>query len=75
MQFEYLRKRSGGDYMLKMYCDLCGKPLDSDKSRNFKIKELKVSWHESWWQRMDAHDECIKKLFDSKKKNNDSLET
>lgn len=54
--------------MRKMLCDLCGKPLDSDKSRKFKIKELQVSWCESWWQRIDAHDECVKKLFDSVKK-------
>ena len=58
--------------MLKRFCDLCGKPMDSD-SRTFKIKELKVSWHEFWWERIDAHDECIKKLFDSKKKNDDAL--
>ncbi len=58
--------------MLKKFCDLCGKPIDSD-SQTFKIKELKVSWNEFWWEQIDAHNECIKKLFDSKKKNNDAL--
>ena len=62
--------------MLKMYCDLCGKPLsDGNESRNFKIKEFKVSWYEFRWQRIDAHDECVKKLFDSVKKNNEPHET
>lgn len=60
--------------MLKRFCDLCGKPLDSDKSRNFKIKELQVSWYEFRWQRIDAHDECVKKLFDSVKKEQDVKE-
>ena len=54
-----------GDYMLKRVCDLCGKPMYSD-SRACKIKELKFSWHEFWWEKIDAHDECIKKLFDSR---------
>jgi len=54
--------------MLKMYCDLCGKPLDPDKSRNFKIKELNASWHEFWWQQIDAHVECVEKLLNSVKK-------
>jgi len=61
--------------MLKMYCDLCGKPLSDNESRNFKIKELKASWDEHWWQRIDAHVECVEKLLDSVKKNNESHET
>lgn len=62
--------------MWKMYCDLCGEPLlNIEKSRSFKIKELKFSWHESWWQRIDTHEECIKKLFDSLNGNNESIKT
>lgn len=44
-------------------CDLCGKPIDTDEPRIFKIKELKVSWHERYWEEIDAHNDCILKLL------------
>lgn len=44
-------------------CDLCGRPLSADEARVFKIKELKISWHERGWENIDAHNECIRKLL------------
>ena len=45
--------------MIQYLCDLCGKPIKS-AGRLFKIKELKSSWHESYWVKLLAHDECVK---------------
>lgn len=53
----------------KLVCDLCGKPLDY-KSRNFKVKELKCLRDMCWWERIDVHDECLKKLLEAKREAN-----
>ena len=53
----------------KLVCDLCRKPLDY-KSRTFKIKELKCLREWCWWERIDVHDECLKKLLEAKREAN-----
>lgn len=45
-------------------CDLCGKPLQSI-GKKYRIKERWVSWWESGWITIDAHDECVKKLLNA----------
>lgn len=40
-------------------CDLCGRALRREELRHFKVKELKFCS----WTRIDAHDECVKKLL------------
>lgn len=50
--------------MIIACCDLCGKPIN-EAGRHFKIKERKFSWHESWWENIDVHDECVKKLLEA----------
>lgn len=44
-------------------CDLCGKPLAAEEARVFKVKELRVSWHERYWESIDVHNECMLKLL------------
>lgn len=55
--------------MIKMayikICDLCGKPIQGEPQKNYKIKERWSSWWESGWVPIDAHEECVKKLFDA----------
>ena len=51
----------------KLTCDLCGKPIESD-CRAFKVKELKHSMYEIWWEKIDAHAECVKAVIDSVRK-------
>ena len=47
-----------------LVCDLCGKPLTSEESsEHYKIKKLRFSWHESWWETIDIHKQCREKLF------------
>ena len=52
---------------MQMLCDLCGKPIigSSGNPRCFKVKELTASWHERWWQYIDVHDECVRKLLNA----------
>lgn len=45
-------------------CDLCGQPLRT-VGRRFKIKEQKFSFHESWWMKIECHDECVKLLMEA----------
>lgn len=41
-------------------CDLCKKPIETGK-RVFKIKE---AWgFRSGWERLDAHDDCVRQLL------------
>lgn len=47
-----------------LICDLCGKPLDG-RSSIFKVKRYSHIWE--FWERIDVHDECIRKLMDAKK--------
>ena len=54
----------------RVICDLCGEPitgLDGDGYRRFKIKELKCCFSDIWWDKIDAHNECIKRLYDAAK--------
>lgn len=48
--------------MIIACCDLCGKPIN-ETGRHFKVKERKFSWHESWWEYIDVHDDCVKELL------------
>lgn len=52
---------------MQMMCDLCGKPIigSARNPRCFKVKELTTSWHEQWWQYIDVHDECVRKLLNA----------
>lgn len=56
------------------FCDLCHKQInDEDATRKFKIKEVKhfvnhfdcMAWDS--WVTIDAHSECVAKLFEAKK--------
>ena len=59
--------------MNQLICDLCGKPIKSmGEYRKFKIKERKHSFHESWWVKIDVHEECVKKLYNTIKEKEDS---
>lgn len=43
--------------MYQLICDLCGEPIKGER-RLLKIKEFKgVSFQ---WEKIDAHDECVK---------------
>ena len=55
----------------KKVCDLCGKEMTSfDECRKFKIKEHRYSIWTRWkWVRIDAHDECVRRLFEAVKIN------
>ena len=52
-------------------CDLCGKPIKESEARVFKVKELKLSWHERYWENIDVHNACMKKLLDSMRPEDD----
>lgn len=58
-------------------CDLCGKPIEGGK-RYFKVKENKIFRNSNGisrcWVEIDAHDECIKVLFETKKKQENEKE-
>ena len=43
-------------------CDLCGKPM-SEPGKKYRIKEQWVSWYESGWRTVEAHDECVDRLL------------
>ena len=48
-------------------CDLCGKCItDVDGSKRFKIKEYKSDRYCGGWEKIDAHESCIEKLFEAK---------
>ena len=50
-------------------CDLCGKPLP-EPGKEYKIKKRWHSWpDDSGWTTIEAHDECVKILFNSVGKN------
>lgn len=50
-----------------LVCDLCGKPIHFDeRSRHFKVKELKHCFEDSWWKRLDVHDECMRLVLESR---------
>lgn len=45
-------------------CDLCGKPMSLDNQGGYyKIKKHWTSWWEHGWVRIEAHDECVKRLL------------
>ena len=49
--------------MTKTFCDICGKELTRpDKIFYAIIKKRVYSWHEYWWEKLDAHEECWKDL-------------
>lgn len=39
--------------------------------RTFKVKELKHSMYEIWWEKIDAHAECVRAVIDSVRKKKD----
>lgn len=41
-------------------CDLCGKPM-RETGKKYRIN----SWYESGWTKIDAHDECVKRLLNA----------
>ena len=43
-------------------CDICNRPLDSE-SYKIKCKKHRVSWYESWWDKIDICSECGDLLF------------
>lgn len=46
-------------------CDLCGRQMMfAESTRQFKVKELKGSWEDHWWRRVDAHEVCIRGLME-----------
>ena len=48
--------------MTKTYCDLCCEEIKTgEKLRFFKIKEYGL-FHQLTWQKIDAHDECVKAI-------------
>ena len=65
--------------MLKttLICDLCGKPIEKGKKK-YRIKESKLfqsgNGLSRCWVGIDAHDECIRVLFETKKKQENEKE-
>lgn len=51
--------------MYQLICDLCGEPIKY-VGRMFKIKELKSFGPEWHWVKLDAHNECVKKILNAK---------
>lgn len=47
----------------KVFCDLCGKQIQGDNARQFKIRERHYSFHESWWMKLDTHDQCVQAVI------------
>ena len=50
-------------------CDLCKKPIETGQ-RTFKIKEAYL--FKSGWERLDAHDDCVRQLLIAAKKSTPS---
>lgn len=44
-------------------CDLCGKPLMSKSYKRYKIKREWYSYPFGGWERIEAHDDCVRKLL------------
>ena len=56
----------------QLICDLCKKPLRSGgRAFKFKIKEEWCSWDDHGWNYIDVHEDCLKKLLNGTKENND----
>lgn len=53
--------------MWKRFCDLCGQPLDTIEGE-YKIKKRWYAGPDSGWERIDAHEACIKQLLERSKK-------
>lgn len=51
----------------KAFCDLCGKQIQGDEARQFKIRERTFSFHESWWTKLEAHDQCVQAVISAYK--------
>ena len=52
--------------MYQLICDLCGEPIKYAE-RSFKIREQKSSRPEWHWVKLDAHDECVRKILSAEK--------
>ena len=48
-------------------CDLCGRALPDHGCKKYRIRELRYFWT-SEWRTIDAHDECVKRLLDAKRR-------
>lgn len=52
--------------MIKICCDLCGKPIESSAKSSYKIRREWFGWPaDHGWERIDVHDECVRVLFDA----------
>lgn len=48
-------------------CDLCGKPLTfSDDYSEYRIKKRWCLGPDHGWERIDAHNDCIKRMYEAK---------
>lgn len=56
----------------RLYCDLCGKDIDNgEESRHFKVKEKKALFHDVWWEKIEAHDECVRAVINAVRERKD----
>lgn len=47
-------------------CDLCGERLIDKPYNEYRVKRRWYSFIERGWEKIEAHDECVKKLLDNK---------
>ena len=60
--------------MLVRVCDLCGKEISEPDYYHKNVRRYQIRRYESWfdherWNYIDAHRDCIVKLFEAAKKN------
>lgn len=49
--------------MIKEFCDICGRPIETYKNvSEFKLKKVVRTWGKSWWIRLTVHNACWKEL-------------
>ena len=47
--------------MTKEFCDICGRPIETQKNvSEFKLKKAVHTFRESWWQKLTVHNACWK---------------
>lgn len=49
--------------MIKEFCDICGRPIETYQNvSEFKLKKAVYTWSEIGWKRLTVHNACWREL-------------
>ena len=53
---------------VKTFCDICGERIFPAEHRwygKYKLKQLHACWEDLWWEKVEAHQECVDALCEA----------